>query len=108
MVGGARSPLCFQFFANAVAIQVRLSSLLRAHAGGVDDFELEANSVRAALAEIEGRHPALYRSVCDETGAVRRHVNVFVNHTSARDAGGLDTPLRPGDVITILQAVSGG
>jgi molybdopterin converting factor small subunit len=64
--------------------------------------------VRAALEEIERRHPALYRSVCDETGAVRRHVNVFVNTAHVRERDGLDTQLEPGDVVSILAAVSGG
>jgi molybdopterin converting factor small subunit len=50
----------------------------------------------------------LYRSVCDETGKVRAHVNLFVNTTHVRDREGLDTALVPGDVITILPAVSGG
>jgi len=64
--------------------------------------------VRAALEELERRHPALYRSVCDETGAVRRHVNLFVNARHMRERDGLDTPLKAGDVLTILAAVSGG
>jgi len=64
--------------------------------------------VRAALEHIEQRHPALYRSVCDETGTVRRHVNLFVNTANVRDREGLDTALAPGDVVTILPAVSGG
>jgi sulfur-carrier protein len=67
-----------------------------------------AASVRGVLAELERRHGALYRSVCDETGAVRRHVNVFVNAAHIRDRGGLDTPLAAGDVVTLLPAVSGG
>jgi molybdopterin converting factor small subunit len=67
-----------------------------------------ALSVRAALEQIERDHPALYRSVCDETGTVRRHVNLFVNNSHMRDREGLDTPLVPGDIITILPAVSGG
>ena len=58
--------------------------------------------------ELERRHPSLYRSVCDETGAVRRHVNLFVNADHIRDRDGLDTALLPGDVVTILPAVSGG
>jgi molybdopterin converting factor small subunit len=89
-------------------VRVHLSSLLRAHSGNISEFELEASTVRAALTAIERTRPALYRSVCDETGAVRRHVNVFVNDTLARDGRGLDMPLEPGDVLTILQAVSGG
>ena len=52
--------------------------------------------------------PPLYRNVCDETGTVRRHVNVFVNSDNVRDRDGLDTALAPGDVVTILPAVSGG
>jgi molybdopterin converting factor small subunit len=69
---------------------------------------MSAATVRAALEEIERAHPALYRNVCDETGAVRRHINVFVNSAHMRDLDGLDTPLVPGDVVTILPAVSGG
>jgi molybdopterin converting factor small subunit len=64
--------------------------------------------VRAALERIECKHPSLYRSICDETGAVRRHVNLFVNAAHVRDREGLDTLLVPGDVLTILPAVSGG
>ncbi len=89
-------------------IQVHLATLLRQHAGGVEEFSVEASSVRQALSHIERRYPSLYRSVCDETGAVRRHVNVFVNDTLARDARGLDRPLCSGDVLTIFQSVSGG
>jgi len=46
--------------------------------------------------------------VCDETGRVRRHLNVFVNSDNVRDLDGLDTVLKSGDVVTILPAVSGG
>jgi molybdopterin converting factor small subunit len=46
--------------------------------------------------------------VCDETGAVRQHINVFVNSTHMRDREGLDTALASGDTIIILPAVSGG
>jgi molybdopterin converting factor small subunit len=64
--------------------------------------------VRAALEQLERNQPALYRRICDETGAVRRHVNLFVNTSHVRDREGLDTALAPGDVVTILPAVSGG
>ncbi|MBA0086518.1 MAG: MoaD/ThiS family protein, partial [Acidobacteria bacterium Pan2503] len=45
---------------------------------------------------------------CDETGKVRRHLNVFVNSDNVRDLDGVDTKLTRGDVVTILPAVSGG
>ena len=90
-----------------MAVTIHLSSLLRDFSR-VPEFELEAQTVRAALAEMARRYPSLHRGICDETGAVRRHVNVWVNRHNIRDAKGLDTPLAPGDVVMILQAVSGG
>jgi molybdopterin converting factor small subunit len=69
---------------------------------------LSAASLRVVLEELQKHYPALHRSICDETGAVRRHINLFVNTHHMRDRDGLDTPLEPGDVVTIMTAVSGG
>jgi molybdopterin converting factor small subunit len=91
-----------------MTITVRLPAALRSCTGGAPTLALSAPSVRAALEQLERSHPSLYRSVCDETGAVRRHVNLFVNTAHVRDRDGLDTALVPGDVLTILPAVSGG
>jgi molybdopterin converting factor small subunit len=82
--------------------------MLRAECGGAAELCVSAATVRAALEQLEQSHPALYRSVCDETGAVRRHVNLFVNSSFLHQREGLDTALVPGDVLTIMPAVSGG
>jgi molybdopterin converting factor small subunit len=91
-----------------MTISIQLPGVLRSCCAGASALELSAASVRAALEQIERNHPALYRSICDETGSVRRHVNLFVNTAHMRDCNGLDTALVPGDTITILPAVSGG
>jgi sulfur-carrier protein len=91
-----------------MTITIQVPSPLRGCCAGAAALSLSASTVRAALEQIERSHPALYRSVCDETGAVRRHVNLFVNTADVRDREGLDTALASGDVITILPAVSGG
>lgn len=91
-----------------MSVRIRPSALLREYSGAAAELELEATSVRAALAQLQHGQPRLYTSVCDETGAVRRHVNLFVGERHIRDLGGLDAPLAPGDVVTIIQAVSGG
>ncbi|MFL5340597.1 MAG: ubiquitin-like small modifier protein 1 [Gemmataceae bacterium] len=90
-----------------MSIEIHLPSVLRDICGDAK-LSLSAETVRAALEQIERSHPALYRNVCDETGRVRRHVNVFVNSDNVRDGAGLDTPLAPGDIVTFLPAVSGG
>jgi MoaD family protein len=87
---------------------IRVPAMLRAYCDGAPELTLSAPSVRAALDELERRYPSLYRNICDETGSVRRHINVFVNSSHMRDLRGLDTALAPGDVVTILPAVSGG
>ena len=71
-------------------------------------MEFQATSVRALLEEIKRIYPGLHRNICDETGAVRRHVNLFINTHNMRDREGMDTPLARGDTVTILPAVSGG
>ncbi|MBI4664323.1 MAG: MoaD/ThiS family protein [Verrucomicrobia bacterium] len=94
--------------ARAENITVHVPTVLRGSCGGASELALSAATVRGVLEELERRYPVLHRSVCDETGAVRRHVNLFVNNNHMRDRNGLDTPLTPGDAVTILAAVSGG
>jgi molybdopterin converting factor small subunit len=82
--------------------------MLRMYCNGASDLALSAATVGGALERLEADHPALYRNICDETGTLRRHINVFVNKTHIRDRDGLDTPLSSGDVVLIVPAVSGG
>ena len=93
---------------EALSITVHIPGPLRDCCGGAGELALSARSLRDVLVELEQRHPALHRSICDETGAVRRHINLFVNTHHMRDRNGLDTPLAPGDEVIILPAVSGG
>jgi sulfur-carrier protein len=89
-------------------VTIHVPGALRTYCGGSEELHTSARTVRAALEDLERHQFALYRNVCDETGAVRRHLNVFVNADNVRDLSGVDTKLKPGDVLTILPAVSGG
>ena len=89
-------------------ITIYVPGPLRTYCAGAEQLSISAHTVRAALEDLELSQSALYRNVCDETGTVRRHLNVFVNADNVRDLDGIDTALTPGDVVTILPAVSGG
>ena len=89
-------------------ITINVPGPLRVYCSGAAQIPLSAHTVRDALQILEQSQPAFYRNVCDETGALRRHLNVFVNSDNIRDLDGIDTMLSPGDVVTILPAVSGG
>ena len=90
------------------SVVVFVPSPLRQYCGNVSELAVSAGSVREVLDEMERTQPQLYRNVCDETGAIRRHLNVFVNDDNVRDLEGVATKLRREDVVTILPAVSGG
>ena len=93
---------------SAATITVLIPGPLRERCGGAAELSVPAAKLRDVLDELERRHPELHRSVCDDTGAVRRHINLFVNTQHMRDRNGLDTPLVSGDEVCILPAVSGG
>jgi sulfur-carrier protein len=90
------------------AITIYVPGQLRECCAGAAKLEVEAASVRALLHGLEQHYPSLHRSICDETGVVRRHVNLFVNTSHIRDRDGLDTALAPGDEVIVVHAVSGG
>ncbi len=94
--------------ARAAHVTLHVPRELRVYCEGSSALALAAQSVREMLEEIERRYPTLYSSICDETGTVRRHLNLFVNTCHVRDRQGLDTLLEPGDEVLIIPAVSGG
>jgi MoaD family protein len=92
----------------APTVTIHVFGQLREYCAGKSQLSVSAHTVRAALEDLERSQSALYRNLCDETGTVRRHLNVFVNSDNVRDLNGVDTALAPGDVVTFLPAVSGG
>jgi molybdopterin converting factor small subunit len=93
---------------RSAPVTILVPGPLREYCQGARELTSSATNVRDALIELERNHPTLYRNVCDETGAVRRHINIFVNTAHVRDRDGMDTELTPGDELIILPAVSGG
>lgn len=65
-------------------------------------------TVGEALAAVFAERPALRGYVLDDQGAVRRHVNIFVNGQPVRDRVRLADPVAPGDEIYVFQALTGG
>lgn len=89
-------------------ITIHVFGQLREYCRGAEELSVSADDIRAVLQQLERDEPLLYRNLCDETGKVRRHLNIFVNTENARDLDGVDSALAAGDVVTFLPAVSGG
>lgn len=92
-------------------VTVHLPGVLRPHAGGRANLpvQLEEPATLASLFErVAAEAPALERRIRDETGALRRHVNLFVGDEDIRALAGLATPLSDGAEVLVVAAVSGG
>ena len=73
------------------------------------EIPLEAPApVSAVLNTLTDGRPVLARRIRDETGALRRYVNVYVDGEDVRRAAGLSTPVAPGSEVMIIQSVAGG
>jgi len=89
-------------------VSVRMPSLLTSLLGIPKTVQVSGDSLQQAIEDLCGRWPSLAVHLFDESGAFREHVLCFVNDTNTRDVGASEYFLGDGDVITILQAVSGG
>jgi sulfur-carrier protein len=77
---------------------------LRKLAGDRGEHEFEGATVVELLRALERRHPEVEGWILDERGAVRRHINVFVNG----ERGGATSAVRSGDRVEVLPAITGG
>lgn len=96
---------------GAGVVELRLPGLLADDAGGRPVHHVDAARVRTVadlLDAVGAGWPRLDRRLRDETGVLRRHVNVFVGPDDVRWAQGLATPVRAGDVVLVLPSVAGG
>jgi molybdopterin converting factor small subunit len=88
-----------------------LAAALRAHAGGTASLELDLTppvTVTAVIDAVTAAYPAVGRRLRDETGVLRRHVNVFLGPDNVRDLDGVDTIVSDGVEVAVLPAISGG
>ena len=70
--------------------------------------EVPGGTVREVIDELERRHPGFASYITDETGRLRRHVNIFVGEEPIHDRATLGDALGPDARVFILQALSGG
>jgi molybdopterin synthase sulfur carrier subunit len=89
-------------------ITVRIPAPLRQFVGDAPVLGADADTVGAALEHIGARYPGFLQRVVVNEGELRPYVNVFVGSENVRSSSGLDTPVRDGDVVSIIPAVAGG
>ena len=93
-----------------MTVQVLLPGALAGLAGGIRHLDVEPAGATLAdvLDALAAEHPLLARRIRDETGQVRRFVNVYVDGDDVRFEGGLGAAVRDGAEVHVLPSVAGG
>lgn len=89
-------------------VQVNLPTVLRPHAGGERTISVEGATVGEVMSALVARYPGMSGQVIDDSGALHKFVNVYINDDDVRYLSGVDTPVAPTDELSILPAVAGG
>ncbi len=91
-----------------MAIEIKLPTVLRAHADGQSSVTVEGETVGAIFSDLVERFPGLRTNLLAADGGLHKFVNVYLNDDDIRYLEQLNTAVTNGDEITILPAVAGG
>jgi molybdopterin converting factor small subunit len=91
-----------------MSASVRIPTILRTYTGGVSEVSADGSTLAEILTSLESNHPGIRARVLDDTGSLRRFVNVYVGDEDVRFSGGLDAAVAEGAKISIIPAVAGG
>lgn len=91
-----------------MSASVRIPTPLRSVTKGQSEVPAEGATVRDLIKDLDARFPGLRERICEESGDVRRFVNVYVGDEDIRFLQGLETPIPNGAQVSIVPAVAGG
>lgn len=91
-----------------MAAKVRIPAPLRKLTNDQAVVEVEGKTIQDLLAGLEKKHPGLKERICDESGQIRRFVNIFVNGEDIRFKDGPKTAVAEGAEVSIIPAIAGG
>jgi len=91
-----------------VSVKVNLPTVLRPHADGARTVAVDGSTVGDVLTRLVARYPGMTGQVIDDSGALHKFVNVYLNDDDVRYLSGVDTEVGASDELSILPAVAGG
>ena len=87
---------------------IRIPTPLRKLTEGKEEVDAPGSTVGEVLSNLERAYPGIKARICDDSGAVRKFVNIFANDEDIRFLKNLDTPLKESDEVSIVPAIAGG
>jgi len=90
-----------------LSIEVKVTSVLQ-RVTGAKSVEGDGQTVAELLEDLNARFPGFKQQITTEDGSLHRFVNIYINDEDIRYLQQLDTPVKEGDVLSILPALAGG
>lgn len=91
-----------------MSASVRVPTILRTYTDDAAEVSAQGGTLAEVLDDLEANHPGIRARILDDSGKVRRFVNVYVGDEDVRFAQGLQTEIAEGAQISIIPAVAGG
>ncbi|MCG8418286.1 MAG: MoaD/ThiS family protein [Proteobacteria bacterium] len=87
---------------------VRIPTPLRKLTQGKEEVAAAGATISEVITDLEKNYPGIKARICDDSGEVRRFVNIFVRDEDIRFLSNLDTPVGDSDEVSIVPAIAGG
>jgi sulfur-carrier protein len=91
-----------------MSVSVRIPTILRAFTRGAAQVTVEPGTLSEVIAGLDAAYPGIAGRILDDTGKLRRFINVYVGDTDVRLAEGLQTEVPAGTAVSVIPAVAGG
>ena len=91
-----------------MAVTVHVPTPLRKLTDNQAEVQVEASTITELVDNLESAHPGIKEKLLDESGEIRRYVNIFVNDEDIRFLDGKGTELKDADSVSIVTAIAGG
>jgi molybdopterin synthase sulfur carrier subunit len=91
-----------------MSIKIRIPTPLQKLTGNKAEIECNGCTVKELIENLEKKFPGLRERIYDETGKLRRFINIYVNEEDIRFLKKDDTTVKDGDEVSIIPAIAGG
>ena len=91
-----------------MSVLVRIPTPLRRVTNGVPEVQAKGQDVGQMIEDLERQYPGMRERLCEESGELRRFLNIYVNQEDVRFLSGRETVLKDGDEVSIVPAIAGG
>ena len=91
-----------------MSVSVRIPTILRTYTGGESEVTATGETLGAVIDDLDASYSGIKGRILDESGQLRRFVNVYVGNDDVRFLDNLETPTPDGTQVSVIPAVAGG